>query len=116
MVNDGKWHHVLAEVDREKGLMRIYVDGKLAGNPEPAIASSISLDNRADFLVGKASDDSKPFKGVVDFMRVCQGTLDDAQTDIDELYEWQMNGPVKYDMAGKAPMGEGRDAGALELK
>jgi hypothetical protein len=116
MVNDGKWHHVLAEVDRTRGVMRMYLDGKITGPSQSAIPATLSLDNRADFLVGKASDDSMHFKGVVDFMRVCQGTLADAQTDIDELYEWQMNGPAKYDMTGKAPMGAGRDAGALELK
>jgi hypothetical protein len=39
--------------------------------------------------------------------------LADAETTIGELYEWQTNGPVKYDFAGNAPVGR-RDAGALE--
>lgn len=47
-------------------------------------------------------------------MRVCQGTLADVQTTIDELYQWQTDGPFKYDFTGNPPNGR-RDAGAIEL-
>jgi hypothetical protein len=39
--------------------------------------------------------------------------LEDAQTDIAELYEWQTNGPFLRDFRGNEPTGR-RDAGALE--
>ncbi|MFW5864002.1 MAG: LamG domain-containing protein, partial [bacterium] len=115
-INDGKWHHVLAELDRETGRMTIYLDGKESAEAKAAIPATASLDAQSDFLVGKAHDDSMFLRGAIDFMRVCQGTLEDANTDIAELYEWQTNGPWKYDFAGNPPKGKARDAGALELK
>jgi hypothetical protein len=105
---------VLAEVDRKAGRMRIYVDGKLSNQAKTELASDASLDNPADLLVGKTHD-GVFFVGAIDFMRICLGTLEDARTDIAELYEWQTNGPVKYDMTGQSPRGR-RDAGALEAR
>jgi hypothetical protein len=113
-VNDGRWHHVLAEVDRESGRMTIYVDGEKSGESNSQLAADASLDNRANFLVGRTGGD-RYFNGAIDYMRVCQGTLEDAQTTIGELYEWQTNGPFKYDLAGNKPVGR-RDAGALEAR
>jgi hypothetical protein len=112
--NDGNWHHVLAEIDRRTGRMAIYLDGRQSARAQTGLSPDASLDNGADFLVGKASGDSGHFKGAIDFLRVCRGTLADAETDIGELYEWQTNGPFRYDFAGNPPMGAGRDAGALE--
>ncbi len=112
-VNDGRWHHVLAEVDRQSGRMTIYLDGKTAGEAKATLAADVSLDNESDFLVGKSHDDTGCFEGAIDFMRVCQGTLADAQTTIEELYEWQTNGPFRYDFCGRKPAGT-RDAGAVE--
>ena len=114
-IADGKWHHILAEVDRKARQMTIYVDGKISGRSAVALEPDVSLDNRADFLVAKGAGDSGLFVGDIDFIRVCLGTLADAQTDIAELYEWQTNGPVRYDFAGKAPVGK-RDAGAIERR
>ncbi len=111
-ITDGRWHHVLAEIDRETGRMTIYIDGKKSAESKCPFPQKESLDSKADFIVGKTHD-GKFLKGTIDFMRVCHGTLADAQTDIAELHEWQTNGPFKYDMAGKAPIGR-RDAGALE--
>ncbi len=115
-ITDGKWHHVVGEVDRETARMTIYVDGKQENEGMIAPMANVSLDNKSDFLVGKAHDDSMYLKGAIDFLRVCQGTLKDANTDIAELYEWQTNGPWKYDYAGKPIKGAARDAGALEKK
>jgi hypothetical protein len=113
-LNDGKWHHVLAEVDRKASHMTIYVDGRMSGEAKVSLASDASLDNQADFVVAKASEaDSAWFAGAIDFLRVAQGTLADSQTDIHELYEWQTNGPFTRDFAGNKPRGR-RDAGALE--
>jgi hypothetical protein len=112
-VNDGQWHYVLAEVDRETGRMSIYLAGELSGQTQAGIAPEKSIDTNADFLVGKASDDSGKFTGAIDFLRVCRGTLEDSHTDIAEVYEWQTNGPFRYDFMGNKPKGQ-RDAGALE--
>ncbi|MFW6106622.1 MAG: LamG-like jellyroll fold domain-containing protein [bacterium] len=113
-INDGQWHHVLAEIDRATGEMRIYLDGKLSTQRPTSLGADASLDCRADFLVGKASDDSDYLKGAVDFLRICQGTLADAGTTIEELYEWQTSGPFHHDFRGRKPKGT-RDAGAIEL-
>ncbi len=112
-VNDGQWHYVLAEIDRETGRMSIYLDGKPSGEAKADLPADASIDNNADFLVGKAADDSGHFTGAIDFLRVCRGTLEDSHTDIAEVYEWQTNGPFRYDFFGNTPKGR-RDAGAIE--
>ncbi len=106
-VNDGKWHHVLAEIDRKTGRMTIYLDGKKSGESKSALVEDASIDCKADFVAGKG------LVGALDFMRVCRGTLADAHTDIAELYEWQTNGPFMYDFLGNKFVGR-RDAGAIE--
>ncbi len=112
-VANGQWRHVLAEVDRMSGAMRIYVDGQLSAESTVALPADASLDNHADFLVGKTQDE-KYFTGEMDFMRVTHGTLADAQTSIEELYAWQTDGPFKRDMRGQTPVNR-RDVGALEF-
>ncbi len=112
-VTDGNWRHVLAEVDRETGQMTIYLDGRPSGQTKAQIAADASLDTSADFLVGKTHEDSMYFAGSLDFLRVCQGTLEDSRTSIEELYEWQTNGPFRSDFMGNEPRGQ-RDAGAME--
>ncbi len=100
-INDGGWHHVLAEIDRDSGRMSIYLDGRQSNQRTASLAATDSLTNSADFLVGRDHAGQHYLKGAIDFMRVCQGTLEDAETDIAELYEWQTNGPVKHDFAGR---------------
>ncbi len=111
-VADGKWHHVLAEVDRETGWMTIYVDGKKDGESKAPLKADVSLDNPADFLVAKSTG-MDAFEGDIDFLRVCHGTLADARTTIEELYAWQTDGPALRDLAGNEPRNQ-RDAGAME--
>ncbi len=109
-LTDGKWHHVLAEVDRAGGKVTLYLDGDddtgaISGTMP---AASVSLDNTADFEVGRG------FQGLLDYLRITRGTLADAKTDIKELMSWQFNGPQFRDFTGRAPTGGVRDAGALE--
>jgi hypothetical protein len=110
-VNDGAWHHVLAECDRGAGRMRVYVDGRL--DAEGAGPGAGSLANASDFSVG-GTPDGDCLAGTLDFARVSLGSLAEAKTTIEELYEWQFNGPFLRDFAGNEPTGERRDAGALE--
>ena len=44
-----------------------------------------------------------------------EGTLADAETNIQELYDWEFNGPFLKDFAGHLPTGASRDAGAVEF-
>lgn len=111
-LTDGQWRHLLAEIDRDSGAMRIYVDGKLSAEAASGLPADASLNNQADFHAGKTLD-GKFFVGEMDFMRVAHGTLADAKTSIEELYAWQTDGPFKRDMRGQKPVGR-RDAGALE--
>jgi concanavalin A-like lectin/glucanase superfamily protein len=114
-INDGKWHHVIAEFDRATAMMRIYADGKKTAEASPvAMAKAASLSNTGDFLVGKSAA-GKHFAGDVDFLRVARGTLADAKTTIEELYDWQFNGPQLRDFCGSTPKGK-RDAGAIEAQ
>lgn len=109
-VADGRWHHVLTEVDRTAGQVRIYLNGadqELFSSGELP-AAEVSLDTEADFVVGDG------FRGQLDYLRVCRGTLADARTDIAELMRWQFNGPHLHDFTGRPATGDHRDIGALE--
>lgn len=109
-IDDGAWHHVLVEVDRDDGRITIHVDGQdVSGDRSGDLpAAAISLDNDSDFVVGDG------LVGTLDYLRLARGTLADALTDIDELMSFQFNGPALHDFAGRAPTGGVRDAGALE--
>ncbi len=113
VVNDGKWHHVLAEADRKSGHMTIYVDGKT--DVEGAAPAAGSLANGADFYVG-GTPSGDCLAGTVDFVMVSLGSLADAKTTIGELYAWQFDGPFLRDFAGNPINGKARDAGALEFQ
>ncbi len=115
-LNDGKWHHLLAEVYRS-GETNIYIDGVLRNGrslgkyPD----ASLSLSNKEDLLVGK-SPEGNFFKGTIDFLRLSRGTLKDARTTIAELYKWELDGPFLRDFTGILPLGKARDAGAIEVE
>jgi hypothetical protein len=112
-VNDGAWHHLLAECDRGDARATIYLDGKKEAEGKVKLAPEASLSNGGDFLVGRGPEGDY-FAGAVDFLRVCRGTLADARTSIEELYAWEFDGPFLRDFAGQPPAGDRRDAGALE--
>jgi hypothetical protein len=117
-VRDGQWHHVIAEVDRSQPQgIALYVDGKAANGAWTGTMpdKDVSLSNTSDFWVGRDSEGDF-FQGAVDFLRVCQGTLRDADTTIEELYAWQFDGPFLRDLRNQAPTGAKRDAGAIEFQ
>jgi VCBS repeat-containing protein len=110
-INDGKWHHVIAEADRSAKKLTIYIDD-VRDSSGPGIGS-ISINNNSDLLVC-GTPNGKCLKGTVEFIRISLGTLKDAKTNIEELYAWQFDGPFLRDFTGSKPKGK-RDAGALEL-
>jgi hypothetical protein len=110
-INDGKWHHVIAECDRNARMLTIYLNGK-KDSEAPGLDNSHSLRNSGDLYVGGTPDGSY-FNGTFEFLRISLGTLEDAKTDIDELYAWQFDGPFLRDFMGNEPKGQ-RDAGAIE--
>jgi hypothetical protein len=110
-VNDGNWHHVVAECDRDQGLLNIYLDGRRC-QQATGIGPDLSLANESDLFVG-GTPAGGFLHGTMEFLRVSQGTLEDAKTDIAELYAWQFGGPFLADFAGHQPINR-RDAGALE--
>ncbi len=110
-VNDGRWHHMIAETDRSAERMTIYIDGKKNAEGE-GIKVGSSIANSSDLFVG-GTPEGRNLKGTFEFMRICLGTLKDAKTDIDELYAWEFDGPFLKDFTGRYPTGK-RDAGALE--
>jgi hypothetical protein len=108
-IHDGRWHHVLAEVDRDSGSITFYINGQRnLGSRTGALPAGVSLHSDADFVVGAG------FRGAIDYLRVSRGTLAQARTDIDELMAWQFNGPAQHDIAGRPASGEARDIGAIE--
>ncbi len=122
-INDGKWHHVVAEVDRRKPQgINIYMDGKLSNAAwSGRMDSTTPLSNSADFVVGKTQRGApgpteRYFAGQLDFLRVSRGTLAAAETTIGELYNWEFNGPFLRDFSGRPAVGQCRDAGAVEYR
>jgi large repetitive protein len=69
-VDDGAWHHVVVEFDRDAGIS-IYVDGASAFTAG-AVPGDIS--GAGDFLIGKATGQAQ-FKGDVDEVAVYAGLL-----------------------------------------
>jgi hypothetical protein len=114
-VNDGRWHHILVDVDRanDEGIM-IYVDGEPAsGKWSGSRLTTKSVANRADFVVGRS--DKGSFLGRLDFLRISRGSLAQAETTIRELYQWEFDGPFLRDFEGRQSKGV-RDVGALEYQ
>ena len=111
-VNDGRWHHLIAEADRQAKTMTIYLEGR-----KNAVGRGLgpeSLANSADLHLG-GSPKGNCLNGTIEFARICQGTLKDARTTIAELFYWQFYGPQALDFTGRKPTGQRRDAGALEF-
>jgi len=108
---DGRWHHLIAEADRDARTLALYVDGKLDGTG-PGLGP-VSLANDGDLYVG-GSPFGHHLSGALEYLRIVRGTLADAHTTIEELYAWQFDGPAHRDMRGRPPQGQARDAGAIE--
>jgi hypothetical protein len=111
-VNDGQWHHVIAEADRSAGTFTIYIDGKQDASG-PGLGADASLANQADLYVG-GTPQGHNLDCVIDFMRIARGTLADAKTTIDELYAWEFHGPFLYDFTGRERPSDGGEAGAID--
>lgn len=111
-LNDGRWHHVIAEADRAQPLLVLYVNGRKAAAAH-GLDATISLANEGDLYVG-GTPEGRFFDGEIDFLRIALGTLADAHTSIEELCAWQFDGPFLRDFAGRKPAGKRRDAGAIE--
>jgi len=112
VVNDGKWHHGIVEADRAAATLTVYVDGRKDASAA-GIDSRVSLANEGDLYAG-GTPEGRYFDGAVDFLRIAQGTLADADTTIEELYSWEFDGPFLRDFSGRRPAGARRGAGAIE--
>ena len=112
VVNDGQWHHVIAEADRKAKRFTIYVDGKQDASG-PGVGPDISLANGADLCVGGALN-GHYLNGAIDFLRIARGTLADSKTTIEELYAWEFNGPFLDDFTGHRRAADGGCVGAID--
>jgi hypothetical protein len=97
-VNDGNWHYLLAELDRENSKLSLYLDGKQAETQDVSALQG-SLANGGDFLVG-GGPEQEPLAATFDFLRVSLSTLEASRTSIEELHAWQFDGPQYRDFAG----------------
>ena len=112
MMNDGQWHHVIVEGDRQAKTLTVYVDGRQDASAD-GVDGSVSLANDGDVQVG-GTPEGRFFDGTLDFLRIAHGTLADADTTIEELYAWEFDGPFLRDFTGRKPAGVRRNAGAIE--
>ncbi|MFH0790869.1 MAG: LamG-like jellyroll fold domain-containing protein, partial [Candidatus Omnitrophota bacterium] len=115
-INDGKWHHIIAEVDRDNAQgINIYIDGRLSNGVFSGVMDSLNnISNNGNFMVGYCLD-SGYLAATFDFLRISRGTLAQAETTIEELYDWESNGPFLKDFYGNPASGEARDVGAIEF-
>lgn len=111
-INDGQWHHVIAEADRRAKTFTIYIDGKRDATGT-GIGPDVSLANEADLYVGGAPN-GHFLNGAIDFLRIARGTLADSKTTIEELYAWEFSGPFLDDFTGRRRPANGGCAGAIE--
>ena len=113
VINDGNWHHILIETNRQLKVSTFYIDGVISqGSVTGTMPTNSSILNNFDLWIGKNMNGNF-FAGTIDFMRISKGLLSDAKTTIEELYKWEFDGPFLRDFAGVLPIGL-RDAGALE--
>jgi hypothetical protein len=75
------------------------------------VDASVSLANEGDVYVS-GTPEGRYLDGVLDFLRIAQGTLADADTTIEELHAWEFDGPQMRDFTGRKPTGP-RSAGAI---
>jgi hypothetical protein len=109
-VNDGRWHHAIVEADRQAKTLALYLDGR-KDSSGAGLDGTVSLANGGDVFVG-GTPEGRHLDGAIDFLRLAQGTLADADTTIEELYAWEFAGPQLRDFTGRESSGA-RDAGAL---
>ena len=109
-VNDGQWHHLIAEADRHTGTFRIYLDGRLDSSGT-GLGVDVSLASDANLYVG-GTPQGQNLDGAIEFLRIARGTLAAARTTIEELYAWQFHGPFLHDFTGRE-RANGGAAGAL---
>ena len=110
-VNDGQWHHAIAELDRGAPQLTIHLDGRQDASTR-GLDSSVSLANDGDLHVG-GTPAGRYFDGALDFLRLAHGTLADADTTIEELYAWEFDGPFLRDFTGRSATAGRRDGGAI---
>ena len=113
-VNDGRWHHAIAEVDRQAETLTLHLNGRKE-TAARGVDAAVSLANDGDLHVG-GTPAGRYLNGALDFLRLAHGTLADADTTIEELYAWQFDGPFLRDFAGRGPVDGRRTVGAIEAQ
>jgi hypothetical protein len=111
-VNGGQWHHAIVEANRQESTLTVYLDGRKEASAR-GLDATVSLANDGDVYVG-GTPDGRYLDGTLDFLRIAQGTLADADTTIEEIYAWEFDGPFLRDFCGRTPIGAHRAAGALD--
>src|SRR5262249_9752689 len=111
-IHDGRWHHAIVEADRQAKTLTGYVDGRKDASAR-GVDGSVSLAKGGDVHVG-GTPAGRFFDAALDFLRIAQGRLADADTTIEELYAWEFDGPFLRDFTGRKPAGPRRSAGAIE--
>lgn len=114
-VNDGSWHHLLAEVDRSEATVTLYINGRRDARGSCFADADITLANSANLYLG-GSPGGQHLAGAFEFARIALGTLADARTTIEELYAWQFDGPHLRDFTGQPRSSDRPTAGAIEIR
>jgi len=97
--------HIFVEYDGGEKILRIYVDGKLAGSAP--CEKPPTFETETVIVVGGV------LEATYEFLRVGLASLAQSYTTIDELRAWQTNGPHLHDFTGK-PFSANRPSGAMD--
>ncbi|MCP2329434.1 hypothetical protein HDA40_007941 [Hamadaea flava] len=79
VVQAGAWQHVAGVYDAQKGEMRIYVNGVLKGSAAVTIGWNASGQMQLGRELFSGNENTSPFPGSIDAVRVYQGVLPDSQ-------------------------------------
>ena len=92
--SDGKWHHVAAVLDLDKGEFRFYVDAKLADTYPYTNGVNPAPSGSAIFYLGCESGGGLPYVGLLDRIRIVRGILTPDKFDyfapVSALSEWSL--------------------------
>ncbi len=73
-LTDGQWHHVAMVVDREAGLLRLYIDGvERASSPAPAGFANVTSTTQfkvGDYDLSDPGTGPNEFPGIIDEVRI----------------------------------------------
>ncbi len=81
-IADDLWHYVAVSVDRSKGQVTIYVDGKKASVTDISAINGKSIDTGLPTIIGADGNKKYPVKGEIDEMAIFRKALSEQEVKL----------------------------------